>query len=124
MKWQYKLSFFLLLLSQTSFFILAALHTDFYPNNDAMGAQSIVGYSWILYHFEHWVISFGLAFGALLALLYGFLLEIMDSRRTEKKNFESKQAVPSSRKWGYILLVIIIWIIVIILSLLFSGQIN
>ena len=54
MRWQYKVSLFLLVLSQVVFFGLAAYHTDdqiYYPDGN-LEATPTRGYSWIWYHPE------------------------------------------------------------------------
>ena len=77
MKWAYKASLFLLLLSQSVFFLLAIYHTDanfYYPEGD-LEADPTIGYSWIWYHQEQWMICVVLNFMAVLMFFYGLLDE-------------------------------------------------
>ena len=76
MKWQYKASLFLLLFSQTLFFLFVFLQLDSNvygsSNPDVMPT---VGYSWIWYHKEYWMICFVLNIFALLTFIHGWLEE-------------------------------------------------
>jgi hypothetical protein len=75
MRWQYKVSFLLLLLSQTAFLGLAAYFTDnqvYYSNNDST-AVSTIGYSWIWYHPQEWTWVLPLAVLALVFFLFGLV---------------------------------------------------
>ena len=77
MRWQYKVSLFLMVLSQTVFLGLAAYHTDnrvYYPNDDPLATPS-VGYSWIWYHPEQWVISLTLNIAAVAVFISGIIKE-------------------------------------------------
>ncbi len=77
MIWQYKVSLFLMLLSQTVFLGLAAYYTDnqpFYPDGN-LEAASTRGYSWIWYHFEHWGISLVLNLAGVVVFISGVLKE-------------------------------------------------
>jgi hypothetical protein len=81
MRWQYLLSIFLLILASFIFLTLALFHTDtatYYPGGDLDG-EPTVGYSWIWYHPEHWVICYGLNFLALVFFLYGLVLDFRES---------------------------------------------
>lgn len=69
MRWEYKVSLFLLLLSQVIFLGLAAYHTQ--------GLLSGEGtYSWIWYHPEHWFFSLSLSVIALLLFVYAAITDI------------------------------------------------
>ena len=84
MKSQYKVSLFLLILSQVIFFILAAYHTDrqiYYPEDPT--AIPTIGYSWIWYHPEHWLISLILAIIAITFFLYAAVLDLKKLGRKE-----------------------------------------
>ena len=77
MRWQYKVSLFLMVLSQTVFLGLAAYHTDnrlYYPNDDPLATPS-AGYSWIWYHPEQWIISLTLNIAAVATFMYGIIKE-------------------------------------------------
>ena len=81
MKWQYKVSLFLLVLSQVVFFGLAAYYTDdqlYYPDGD-LGATPTRGYSWIWYHPEQWLMSLVLVVAAVAFFVYGAGLDIRES---------------------------------------------
>jgi hypothetical protein len=72
---------FLLVLSWTVFLGFAVYYTDdglYYPEGDVDASPS-VGYSWIWYHLESWVISLVIDLGALVMLVYGLVLDIVDS---------------------------------------------
>ena len=78
MRWQYKVSLFLLVLSQVAFFGLAAYNTDdqlYYPNGDLEAVPSR-GYSWIWYHPEQWLVSLVLAVAAVVFFGYAVGLDI------------------------------------------------
>jgi hypothetical protein len=78
MRWQYKVSLFLLLLSQVVFFGLAAYHLDdqlYYPDGN-IEATPTRGYSWIWYHPEQWLISLVLVGAAVGFFVYGLGMEI------------------------------------------------
>ena len=80
MRWQYKISLFLLVLSQTVFFVLAAYHTDnqlYYPNGN-LDATPTRGYSWIWYHPDQWHISLILVVIGLGFFVFGAILDIKD----------------------------------------------
>ena len=124
MKWQYKASFFLLLLSQTVFFALAVYHTDnelYYPGG-LPDAKPSVGYSWIWYHLEHWIISLVFALIALALFMYGLVSEFMDFRG--KKVKVNEIGMLKKRKWLIVFVLITVWAVVIFLSLYFSGIFN
>jgi hypothetical protein len=78
MRWQFKVSLLFLVVSQVVFFVLAAYHMDrvvYYPEGD-LGASPSVGYSWIWYHSESWMISLVLIVAALAAFVWGMIAEI------------------------------------------------
>lgn len=118
MKWQYKAAFFILILSQTIFFIFAAYHTEIQINNQNQQTE----YSWIWYHLEHWIISLVLALISLFLFLYGILYEILDSKRKQLK--ETKKDPKPKRKWWYIILLFVVWVVIIFFSLYFYGFFN
>ena len=121
MKWQYKASFFLLLLSQTVFLALAAYHTDselYYPAG-LPEAKPSVGYSWIWYHLEQWIISLVFALVALVLFMYGLVTEFMAFRGKRYKVTET--GASRKGKWLIVFVLVCIWVIVIFLSLYFSG---
>ena len=81
MKWQYKVSLFLLVLSQVVFFGVVAYYTDdqfYYPDGN-MEAPPTRGYSWIWYHAEQWIVSLVLAVAAVAFFVIGFGVEIRES---------------------------------------------
>ncbi len=73
MRWQYKVSLFLMLLSQTVFLGLAAYYTD--------NQLPTAGYSWIWHHPEHWTFSLAISLLGLAFLVYGIISEIKESIR-------------------------------------------
>ena len=91
MKWYYKASFFLLLLSQTFFLALAAYHTDnelYYPDGN-LNVTPTVGYSWIWYHLDQWIISLFLGGLSLIVVVFGLMTEWNESRNQNKSKLES-----------------------------------
>ena len=81
MRWQYKVSLFLLVLSQVVFFGLVAYNTDdqlYYPDGNLDVAPSR-GYSWIWYHPEQWLTSLVLAVAAVSFFVFGAGVEIRKS---------------------------------------------
>ena len=88
MRWHARaVSLFLLVLSQTVFLGLAAYYTDtrvYYPDGDP-NASPTMGYSWIWYHFENWIISLTLSLAAVAVFIFGIMKEKRpdwkDSRR-------------------------------------------
>jgi hypothetical protein len=125
MKWQYKLSLLLLLVSQTSFLVLAAYHTDtkFYSSSNRTGTSPSLSYSWIWYHLEHWIISLVFALGALFMFIHGIVSELWQTRGVQQ-TFD-KQATPTNRsKFFYVALLVIVWVVVIFLGLYFAGFFN
>ena len=126
MKLQYKIALFFLLLSQTSFLLIAAYHTDnelYYPN-DQPNAEPTVGYSWIWYHLDHWIISLFLAFAGLITFSHGLISDYGEKKKKKSKPEEPYKSTNNTRKAIYIVLLIIIWILVILLSLYFAGLFN
>ena len=78
MRWQFKVSLLFLVLSQLVFFGLAAYHMDsrvYYPDGDPYASPSM-GYSWIWYHFENWIISLTLSLAAVAVFIWGIIAEI------------------------------------------------
>lgn len=65
----YKISFFLFILSQLSFFLMAFYQTD------------ANGVSWIFYHSEDWIISLYLSMFALASFLAGAARDIAERKR-------------------------------------------
>lgn len=85
MKWQYKVSLFLLVISQVSFFGLAAYHTDdqlYYPDDNLEGSPTR-GYSWIWYHPEQWLVCLVFGLFALVFFIFGFVVDIRNSGLVE-----------------------------------------
>ena len=81
MRWQFMLSLLFLLLSQVVFLGLAAYYTEIrnvYPGGDITVSPS-VGYSWIWYHLESWIISLVLSIVALAMFVWGMIAEIRQS---------------------------------------------
>lgn len=81
MKWQYKVSLFLLFLSQVSFFGLAAYYTDsqlYYPD-DNLDLTPSRGYSWIWYHPESWLICLVLVIAGLGFFVFGLVLDFKEA---------------------------------------------
>jgi hypothetical protein len=76
MKWEYKVSLFLLLLSQIVFLGLAAYHTEVGLISGTRAVSPTAGYSWIWYHMEQWIISLFLSVLALVFFVYGVITEI------------------------------------------------
>lgn len=86
MRWQYKVSLFLLVLSQVVFFGLAAYHTDnqlYYPDDNLEGSPSR-GYSWIWYHPDQWLICLVFVVFALTFFVFGFVVDIKTSGLLKK----------------------------------------
>ena len=80
MRWQYKISLFLLVLSQITFFIFALYHTETrigLPN--FIDETPTIGYSWIWYHPEHWLISFIICLVSLIVFISGLLLDLREA---------------------------------------------
>jgi len=77
MRWQYKVSLFLMVLSQTVFFGLAAfnIQTQPYYIEGTPEATREIGYSWIWYHFEQWVISLVLNIAGVVVFISGIINE-------------------------------------------------
>ena len=97
MKWQYKVSLLLLLVSQTSFLALAAYHTDkniYYPS-DSPGVPPSLGYSWIWYHLDHWIFSLVVALAAVVIFIHGLVTELRQSRG--KRPTFDEQGAPTNR---------------------------
>ena len=69
MRWQYKVSLFLMLLSQTVFLGLAAYYID----------NQFAGYTWIWYHPEQWTFSLTIGLFGLAFFVYGIIAEIRES---------------------------------------------
>ena len=76
MRWQYKVCLFLLLVSWTVFLVLAGIDTG---SQAYKHESSIIVYSRIWYHFEHWSISLVLSFVAAVLGLFGLGAEIRES---------------------------------------------
>ena len=82
MRWQYKVSLFLLVLSQVVFFGLTAYHTDdqlYYPD-DNFEAEPSRGYSWVWYHPEQWLISLVLVVGGVVFFVFAAVLDLKKVR--------------------------------------------
>lgn len=93
MKWTYKISMFLLLLSQTIFFLLAIYHTDstlYYPGGDLEKIPT-VGFSWIWYHLESWMICVVLNLIAIIVFFYGSLEEKMNWKSSDLAKIEIEE---------------------------------
>lgn len=81
MRWQFKVSLFLSVLAWTMFLGFAAYNTDNslrYPSGD-LEVTPIVGYSWIWYHPEQWMISLFLNLFAVVMFIYGVVAGIKQS---------------------------------------------
>lgn len=76
MRWQYKVCLFLLLVSWTVFLVLAAIDTG---SQAYKHESSLIVYSGIWYHFEHWSISLVLSFVAAVFGLFGLGAEFRES---------------------------------------------
>ena len=76
MRWQYKICLFLLLVSWTAFLVLAAIDTGSQAYNHE---SSMIVYSGIWYHFEHWSISLVLSFVGAVFGLFGLGVDIRES---------------------------------------------
>jgi len=120
MKWQYKVSLLFLILSQTVFLTLAAYHTDneFYYPGGQPDTEPTIGYSWIWYHLEHWIISWVLVIVSLTFCMHGLLTDFIQSKN---KQNDSKEVTPKKWKWLILIVLVVVWIIVIFLSLYFSN---
>jgi len=70
MRSQYKVSLFLMLLSQTVFLGLAAYYID----------DQYSGYTWIWYHPEQWTFSLTIGLFGLAVFVYGIMAEFRESR--------------------------------------------
>lgn len=82
MRWQYKISLFLMVLSWTMFLLIAAYNTETtinHPQVDNTEARTI-GYSWIWYHPEQWLISLIISLVSVTVFVYGFLVDLKKSR--------------------------------------------
>ena len=76
MRWQYKVCLFLLLVSWTVFLVWAAIDTG---SQAYKHESSLIVYSGIWYHFEHWSISLVLSFVAAVFGLFGLGAEFRES---------------------------------------------
>ena len=125
MKWQYKVSLLLLLVSQTSFLVLAAYHTDteIYSSSNRTGTAPSLGYSWIWYHLEHWIISLVFALVSLVMFIHGIVSELWKSREM-RPTFDEQRTATNRSKFFYVALLVISWVVVIFLSLYFAGFFN
>jgi hypothetical protein len=72
-KWQYKLSLFLMIVSWIVFLSIAYYNTSPVVNSDT---NSYAGYSWIWYHQEQWIISLVLNIVALALYILGILSDM------------------------------------------------
>ena len=71
---------FLLLVSWTVFLVLAAYYTDSQAHHLGFKIESsVIVYSGIWYHFEHWSISLVLSFVAAVFGVFGLGVEIRES---------------------------------------------
>ena len=81
MRWQYKVSLLLLVLSQVVFFGLATYNMDdqlYYPDGD-LEATPTRGYSWIWYHPEQWLVSLVLVVAAVAFFVIGVGVDFRES---------------------------------------------
>lgn len=81
MRWQYSISLLLLVFTPTIFLTLAIFHIDtnlYYPEGSLTNPLTI-GYSWIWYHFEHWVICLVLSLIATGLFIHGLFLDLQQS---------------------------------------------
>jgi hypothetical protein len=77
MRWQFKVSLFLLLMSWSVFLVLAAYDTIipvYYPVENV--ESSMIGFLGVWLFFEHWSISLGLSLAATVLLVFGLGLDI------------------------------------------------
>jgi hypothetical protein len=81
MRWQYKVSLFLLVLSQVVFFALAAYNIETRVDYPRVGPEEsrTVGYSWIWYHPEQWSISLVISLTSLVVCVNGLLVDLKES---------------------------------------------
>lgn len=80
MRWHYKVCLFLMLVSWTAFLVLASYYTDnraYHPLGNI--ESSLIVYSGIWYHFEHWSISLVLSFIAAVFCGFGLVVDIRKS---------------------------------------------
>ena len=77
MRWQYKISLLLLLISWTVFLIFA--------DND-----TTMGHSEIWYHVEHWVVSLLLTLEAVVFSLYGLIMDIKERKLKQSDSIKIK----------------------------------
>ena len=78
MRWQYKASLLLMVLSQTVFLGFAAYHIDTRGDvSEYLGISPAptVGYSWIWHHPEHWIISLVLNLAGMVVFASGIIKE-------------------------------------------------
>jgi hypothetical protein len=71
MKWQFKIALFLLILSQVIFFVFAAYNIE--RKENTIEENQTLGYSWIWYHPEQWLISLVISFISLLFFIHGLI---------------------------------------------------
>jgi hypothetical protein len=126
MKFQYKLSLLFILLSQTSFLLIAAYHTDnqIYYSSAGSTDEISTGYSWIWYHLEHWIISLFLAFAGLASFSHGAISDFRAKKQKKPTHDVQDKSTPNRKRIIYIILLIAVWSIVIVLSLYFAGLFN
>ena len=77
----YKISLFLFILSQLSFFLMAFYRTD------------ANGVSWIFYHPEEWIISLYLSVFALASFLAGAAQDVAERKRTSTRGEKQVRVV-------------------------------
>ena len=69
LRWQYKVSLFLIILAQVVFFLMTIYHTD------------STGYSWILHHQLDYVWSFILVLSSSIFFIYGVMVDETEKGR-------------------------------------------
>jgi hypothetical protein len=71
MKWPFKIAIFFLILSQVIFFLFAAYNIE--TKSSTIEENQTLGYSWIWYHPEQWLISLVISIISLLFFIYGLI---------------------------------------------------
>lgn len=71
MKWQFKIALFLLIFSQVIFFVFAAYNIE--TKGSTVENNETLGYSWIWYHPEQWLISLLISLISFLFFIHGLI---------------------------------------------------
>ena len=80
MRWQYNVCLFLMLVSWITFLVLAVYDTGNQAHHPSgKNESSLIVYSGVWYHLEHWSISLVLSFVAAVLGMFGLGIDIRES---------------------------------------------